>query len=303
MKVAIAGGSGFVGTALTEELLKEKHEIYILTRDPDKYKAFDSVTYVKWLADGANPEETLEGIDVFINLAGESLNSGLWTNERKRRIVESRMESVKEMARILSLLHKKPETVINASAIGYYGTSETMEYTEETKSTGDDFLARTVKLWENAAMNATPFTSRLVFTRFGVILGESDGALPRIVLPYKLFAGGKIGRGSQWLSWIHIKDVARAITFILNHKEMQGPVNFVAPQPIQMERFGRSVAEVLHKPHWLPVPSFMLKTILGEMSVLVLEGQKVIPEKLNTNGFDFTYPHLKPALQDLLVKR
>jgi uncharacterized protein len=303
MKIAIAGGSGFVGTALTNELLRENHDIYILTRNPEKYKSDGSVQYVRWLSDGASPEKDLEGIDIFINLAGESLNSGRWTDGRKRRIVESRMQSSKEMVRILSLLQQKPDTVINASAIGYYGTSEATIYTEDTHSEADDFLSRTVKLWEDEAMKASPFTNRMVVTRFGVILGEKEGALPSITLPYKLFAGGKIGNGRQWMSWIHIQDVARAIIFCMNHKELEGPVNFTAPQPAQMDEFGRIVATVLHRPHWFPVPAFMLKTILGEMSILVLEGQKVIPAKLLDHQFEFSYPRLKAALQDLLVNR
>ncbi|MDQ0220863.1 TIGR01777 family protein [Peribacillus cavernae] len=303
MKIAIAGGSGFIGTALTEELLKEKHEICILTRNPDKYVSHEQVRYVQWLSNGASPEEELEGIDVFINLAGESLNSGRWTAERKRRIVESRIQSSKEMTRILSQLLKKPETVINASAIGYYGNSEVITYTEDTRSEGDDFLANTVKIWEKEAMKAGSYTSRLVLTRFGVILGRKDGALPSIVLPYKLFAGGRIGSGRQWVSWIHIQDVTQAIIFCMKHKEIRGPVNFTAPHTKQMNDFGQSVGAVLHKPHWFPVPAFLLKRLLGEMSVLVLEGQKVLPEKLLNHQYPFIYPDLAPALKDLLTDR
>lgn len=303
MKVAIAGGSGFVGTALTEELLKGNHEVYILTRNPDQPKPDAAVHFVLWLNEAAHPEQELEGIDVFVNLAGESLNSGRWTDDRKRRIVESRMQSSKEMVRILSQLRKKPKIVISASAIGYYGTSETNTYIEATASDGDDFLSRTVKLWEKEAMKAAPFTERIVLTRFGVILDGKEGALPSIVLPYKLFGGGKIGCGRQWMSWIHIRDVVRALTFCMDHQEIQGPVNFTSPNPVHMDEFGRGVGKVLHRPHWFPVPGFMLKMLLGEMSVLVLEGQKVIPEKLQTHQFDFSYPTLLPALEDLLVNR
>ncbi|RFU69409.1 TIGR01777 family oxidoreductase [Bacillus sp. V59.32b] len=303
MKIAIAGGSGFVGTALTGELLKEKHEVYILTRNPDKHIPDDAVRYVRWLRDGSHPEKDLEGIDVFMNLSGESLNSGRWTDDRKRRIVESRMQSSKEMVRILSQLQKKPKTVINASAIGYYGTSEVNTYTEETASDGDDFLSRTVQLWEKEAMKASSYTERIVLTRFGVILGEKEGALSSIVLPYKLFGGGKIGSGRQWMSWIHIKDVTRAIIFCMNHQDIQGQVNFTSPNPVHMDLFGRTVGKVLHRPHWFPVPAFMLSTLLGEMSVLVLEGQKVIPEKLLSHHFEFSYPDLSSALEDLLVNR
>ncbi|PLT33005.1 TIGR01777 family oxidoreductase [Bacillus sp. V5-8f] len=300
MKIAISGGSGFVGTELTEELMNQNHELFILTRNPDRKSSSNSLQYVHWLADGTKPEEILEGIDVFINLAGESLNSGRWTDERKQGIIESRVQSVKEMGRILSVVDKKPEIVINASAIGFYGTSESMEFTENSASIGNDFLARTVTRWEQEANMLKPFTSRLVLARFGVILGKKEGALPRIAMPYKLFAGGKIGSGRQWMSWIHIEDVVRALLFCIHQNEIHGPVNFVAPTPIQMDCFGKTVAQVLQRPHWFPVPSFILKMVLGEMSMLILEGQKVLPEKLISQGFTFSYPNLKPALQDLL---
>lgn len=300
MKIAIAGGSGFVGTALIDELLKENHELYILTRHPDQHKKQKHIHYVGWLSAGASPERQLEDLDVFINLAGESLNSGRWSQERKRRIVESRVEASKEMNRILSKLPKKVSCLINASAVGYYGISEQETFTESSDSIGDDFLARTVKLWEKEGMKSSSYSERVVLTRFGVILGKKEGALPMMTLPYKLFGGGKIGKGSQWLSWIHIQDVARAIAFCIKNQHMQGPVNFTTPNPVQMDTFGKTIGAVMHRPHWFPVPPFLLKAALGEMSVLVLEGQKVLPDKLIQEEFSFSFPTLKMALEDIL---
>ena len=300
MKIAIAGGSGFVGTALIDELLKENHELYILTRHPDQHKKREHIHYVGWMSAGSSPERKLEDLDVFINLAGESLNSGRWSQERKRRIVESRIEASKEMNRILSKLPKKVSCLINASAVGYYGISEQETFTESSDSIGDDFLARTVKLWEKEAMKSSSYSERVVLTRFGVILGEKEGALPMMTLPYKLFGGGKIGKGSQWLSWIHIQDVARAIAFCMKNQHVQGPVNFTAPNPVQMDTFGKTIGAVMHRPHWFPVPPFLLKAALGEMSVLVLEGQKVLPDKLIQEEFSFSFPTLKMALEDIL---
>ena len=300
MKIAIAGGSGFVGTALIDELLKENHELYILTRHPDQHKKREHIHYVGWMSAGSSPERQLEDLDVFINLAGESLNSGRWSQERKRRIVESRVEASKEMNRILSKLPKKVSCLINASAVGYYGISEQETFTESSDSIGDDFLARTVKLWEKEAMKSSSYSERVVLTRFGVILGEKEGALPMMTLPYKLFGGGKIGKGSQWLSWIHIQDVARAIAFCMKNQHLQGPVNFTAPNPVQMDTFGKTIGAVMHRPHWFPVPPFLLKAALGEMSVLVLEGQKVLPDKLIQEEFSFSFPTLKMALEDIL---
>ena len=300
MKIAIAGGSGFVGTALIDELLKENHELYILTRHPDQHKKREHIHYVGWMSAGSSPERQLEDLDVFINLAGESLNSGRWSQERKRRIVESRVEASKEMNRILSKLPKKVSCLINASAVGYYGISEQETFTESSDSIGDDFLARTVKLWEKEAMKSSSYSERVVLTRFGVILGKKEGALPMMTLPYKLFGGGKIGKGSQWLSWIHIQDVARAIAFCMKNQHVQGPVNFTAPNPVQMDTFGKTIGAVMHRPHWFPVPPFLLKAALGEMSVLVLEGQKVLPDKLIQEEFSFSFPTLKMALEDIL---
>lgn len=300
MKIAIAGGSGFVGMALIQELRKENHEIYILTRNPENKKPITGVKYVKWLDQSASPENELAGIYAFINLSGESLNSGRWTDKRKRIIVESRVDTTKEMTRILSMLTEKPAVVIHASAIGYYGTSEKEVFTEKSGTIDEDFLSRTVQLWEKEAAKAKAYCGRLVFARFGVILGKSAGALPMMVTPYKLFAGGTIGTGRQWLSWIHVKDVARAILFCVNHEAIKGPVNFSAPFPQQMKEFGKTIGTVLHRPHWFPVPPFLLKTMLGEMSTLVLEGQKVIPDVLQHHEFTFAYPNLKAALHDLL---
>ncbi|MGG3497090.1 TIGR01777 family oxidoreductase [Peribacillus simplex] len=300
MKIAIAGGSGFVGTALIDELSKENHDIYILTRHPEKFKKRTNSTYIGWLTKDAKPEKHLEGLDVFINLAGESLNSGRWNPERKRRIVESRVEASKEMNRILSILPEKVSVIINASAIGYYGISDHDTFTETSESIGDDFLVRTVKLWEKEAAKSRSYCKRFVLTRFGVILGEKEGALPMMVLPYKLFGGGKMGKGNQWLSWIHIHDAVRAIIFCMNGSRIEGPVNFTAPNPVQMDTFGETIGAVLHRPHWLPVPPFFLKKLLGEMSILVLEGQNVLPIKLKEEGFIFSFPTLKEALQNIL---
>lgn len=196
----------------------------------------------------------MAGLDGFINLAGESLNDGRWTPERKRRIVESRIDACKEMNRILSTLPNKVSVIINASAIGYYGISDKDAFIESSESIGDDFLARTVKLWEKEAAKSRAYSNRLVLTRFGVILGENGGALPMMVLPYKLFGGGRLGKGNQWLSWIHIQDVVRAISFCISDQGTEGPVNFTAPTPVQMDAFGKTIGTVMHRPHWFPVP-------------------------------------------------
>ena len=213
MKIALTGGTGFVGRALTEELTKNGHEVFILTRNAGTRTSTENTTYVSWLNDGDQPEEMLEGVEVFINLAGESINSGRWTEARKKTILESRISATREVLRVINKLEKKPSVLINASAIGYYGTSLTKTFTEESLEKGDDFLAKTVQQWETEALKARDLGIRTVCCRFGIILDKRDGALPRIALPYKLFAGGTVGTGEQWVSWIHIKDVVKGIIF------------------------------------------------------------------------------------------
>ncbi len=299
MKIAITGGTGFIGQALTEELLEHQHEVMILTRNPDKYDARPGVTYVKWLSDGARPEEELEGIHSLINLAGESINSGRWTEERKKRIINSRINSTREVINIIKALKDKPACLINASAIGYYPSSKTNTYTEASTETADNFLGETVQIWEKEAAKATQIGIRVAYTRFGIILGKGEGALPRIALPYKMFVGGTVGSGEQWMSWVHIKDIARAVHFVAETEGIAGPVNVTAPSPVTMKEFGKTLGTVLGRPHWIPVPSLALKVAMGEMSALVLEGQRVLPGVLSEHGFQFQYPELKSALIDI----
>lgn len=299
MKIAIAGGTGFVGKALTEELVQKGHEVLILTRNIP-HSSEQKVRYVKWLGDCTRPEFELDGVDAIINLAGESLNSGRWTEDRKERIYNSRIQASREIIRMISNMKNKPATLINASAVGYYGNSRTKTFTEDSTEKARDFLGEVVWSWEEEARSGEEFGVRVVFARFGVILGKEEGALPKIVLPYKLFAGGTVGSGQQWISWIHIDDVVGLVRFALENKDISGPLNVVSPTPVTMKEFGKSVGKVLKKPHWLPVPSFALKLLLGEMSILVLEGQKVLPKKAEKHGYKFIYSYVDEALENIL---
>ncbi|WP_057760507.1 TIGR01777 family oxidoreductase [Cytobacillus praedii] len=299
MKIAVTGGTGFVGHALTKELIQNGHEVFILTRNIDGKENKKSITYVQWLNEGDRPWEILEDVDVFINLAGESINSGRWSVKRKKSILESRISATNEVEKILSRLKKKPEVLIQASAVGYYGISDSEAFTEESNLAGDDFLARTVQQWEATAWKVKDLGIRTVYCRFGIILDNIDGALPRITLPYKAFAGGTVGSGHQWVSWIHLKDVIGGILFVIANQHVKGPVNFTAPNPVKMKEFGQTLGKVLHRPHWIPAPRIALKIALGEMSILVLEGQKVLPQKLLAHGYSFLYKDLKNALEDI----
>ncbi|MGG3737285.1 TIGR01777 family oxidoreductase [Aeribacillus pallidus] len=299
MNIAITGGTGFIGKAVAKLLLSEGHHVYILTRHIPTQLPLKNATYVEWLREGSYPENELPVIDAFIHLAGESINSGRWTDEQKKRILNSRIHSTQEVRRIIESMPKKPWVVIQASAIGFYPPSDSKTYTEIHAEPGNHFLAKTIQLWEQEGRKIADLNIRTVFARFGVLLGKNEGALPRIALPYKMFIGGKVGSGTQWMSWIHIEDAARAIAFVLQHEDIHGPVNFTAPHPVRMDEFGRTLATVLKRPHWLPAPAFALKLVLGEMSDLVLTGQKVIPNTLVSHGFTFKYPSLKEALEDI----
>ncbi|MFD1020616.1 TIGR01777 family oxidoreductase [Thalassobacillus hwangdonensis] len=299
MKIAITGGTGFVGQALTDRLVADGHQVYILTRNPDKYDDSDKVKYVGWLKEEHHPEEHLPDLDAIVNLAGESLNSGRWTEERKRRILDSRIKATEAIIDLIEKMDSKPEVLVNASAVGFYGNSKIETFTEDTKDPGRGFLSMVVTEWEKRATQATQLGVRTVYARFGIILGE-EGALPKMILPYKAMIGGKLGSGEQWMSWVHIDDIVGMIKFAIETPEISGPFNVTAPNPKRNKDFGKILGEVLNRPHWIPAPSFAIKTALGEMSTLLLDGQCVVPKKATEHGYQFHYPELEPALQSIL---
>lgn len=297
MKIVIAGGSGFIGKKLTESLLDAGHDIIILTR---KKRAHNGpVTYVQWLHENASPENEIGEAELFINLAGVSINDGRWTTKHQVQIYKSRMTATDELLRIINALHKKPTTLINASAIGLYPASERQIYTEQSSAIADDFLAKTVHDWEKKAASASSLSIRTIFMRFGLVLGNEGGALPLMSMPYKLFVGGTVGSGRQWLSWIHIDDLIRSILFVIKNHQIQGPVNVCSPNPQRMKAFGQTIGKVLRRPHWLPMPGFLMQLILGKKSALVLTGQYIVPAVLKKENFTFKYPELEDALENL----
>ena len=296
MKIAITGGTGFVGSELTDLLLKKGHEVYILSRS--KQGKDNGIMFVQWLSENAHPEKQLEGVEAFVNLAGESINNGRWTEVQKQKIYDSRMHTTNELLRIFNALTVKPKVLVNASAIGIYPASTSTRYTEKSKEVGTDFLARTVRDWELKAKSAEELQIRVAYGRFGIILGKSEGALPLMALPYKLFVGGPIGTGDNWMSWVHVKDVASALLFAIE-QSISGPFNITAPHAKKMKDFGQILAKVLKRPHFFPVPSFALKIALGEKSQLVIEGQHVIPQVLLDEGYTFNFPNLESALRDI----
>lgn len=298
MKIAITGGTGLVGKQLVQQLQLAGAEILVLTRGQSHFS--DGIHYIQWLSDNTFPEKYLEGVEVIVNLAGTSLNNGRWSKALKEEIYSSRISATKEVLRIIKTLKIPPEVLINASAIGIYPSSDKQKYTEASTEKAQDFLANTIQDWEATAKIAESLGVRVVLSRFGVILGKSAGALPMMVMPYKLFIGGTVGTGTQWVSWIHLEDVVHAILFSINQKNINGIVNFTSPNPVTMKEFGKTIGEVLHRPHWFPVPSILMKLALGEKSQLVLDGQYVQPNSLLNANYQFKYPTLKSALENLL---
>ncbi|WP_240375786.1 TIGR01777 family oxidoreductase [Bacillus piscicola] len=299
MNIAITGGTGLVGSALTGYFTAKGHHLFILTRNTANKQDKENITFVEWLQDESVPEQKLTNIDVFINLAGASLNSR-WTKRRKKLILESRTNATREVIRIIGELSYKPKVLINASAVGYYGVSKRAVFTESSPSENKDFLQSVCEAWETEAAAAESAGVRTVYARFGLILDNKEGALPSILLPYKLFAGGRIGSGEQWYSWVHLRDVVELINFAIFCDQVKGALNVTAPCPEKMKNFGKTLAKTINRPHWLPVPAYFVHRLFGEMSTLITEGQKVIPRKALSLGYHFSYPELDEAFADLL---
>lgn len=297
MKYVICGGSGFIGRELTEYWLQARHQILIVGRKlPASPITHPGLSYFTWDSLASNPGPA-EGADALVNLAGASL-SQRWSPSGKQAIMQSRIETVTAAARLLSALDTKPPVVIQSSAIAIYGTSLEDTFNETSPAHVMDFPSGVVQAWEEAADDAYQKV-RLVKLRTGVVLGNESGAFPKMKLPYMLGFGGKIGSGKQWLSWIHLADIVRLIDFCVLTPAVEGPVNATAPHPVTNEEFGKTIGTVYHRPHWFPLPAFVLKATVGELSEILLKGQRVFPAKALAHGFTFTYPNLHPALEQL----
>ncbi|HEV7683453.1 MAG TPA: TIGR01777 family oxidoreductase [Pyrinomonadaceae bacterium] len=296
MKILIGGSSGLVGTALIKSLAAQSHEIFRLVRHAPR-----SQTEVEWSPDRYSIAlARIEGFDAVINLAGESIAEGRWTDDKKRRIRESRVKGTKLLGDALANLTEPPKTFICASAIGYYGNRGDEILTEHS-SPGNDFLADVCVEWEKSTALAAEKGIRVVNTRFGVILDSEGGALREMLPPFRMGVGGRIGSGKQWMSWIALADVVSALNFALEQNALSGPVNYVAPNPVTNAEFTKTLGRVLSRPTLFPIPAFGIKLIFGEKGeALLLGGQRVAPERLGANGFQFKHPQLEAALSSIL---
>lgn len=301
MNIIVAGGTGFVGRALVDRLIKSGHTPVVLTRKtPETMSDFPAGCLVEqWDARTVGPwAQRLESADAVVNLVGETIAGKRWTDAQKERIRLSRIHATRSLVGGIRSVRKKPAVLVNASGVGYYGHVPDGDV-PETHPEGTDFLARTCQEWESEAMRVGDIGVRVVVLRIGVVLGKGGGALQRMVPPFKLFVGGHLGSGKQWFPWIHRDDLLSIVEFAIKH-ELSGPANAVAPESVTMKSFCRTIGTVLHRPSWAPVPSFALKLLLGEMANMLLTGQKAIPEKLSSAGFAFRFPRLEDALRDVL---
>ena len=296
MKLLISGSHGLVGKALAKSLEAEGHEIFRLVRH-----APGSNSEIEWSPDRYSIAlARLEGFDAVVHLAGESIASGRWDDEKKRKIRESRVKGTKLLSDALANLARPPLTLISASAIGYYGNRGD-ELLNENSPPGGDFLADVCVEWENATAHAAEKGIRVVKTRFGIILDAEDGALPKMLTPFRMGVGGKLGSGKQWMSWIGLNDVVGAIEHVLVSDNVKGPVNFVAPNPVRNAEFTKTLGRVLSRPTIFPIPEFGVRLAFGEMAdALLLSSQRVEPNGLIEAGYQFRYSVLEAALRHVI---
>jgi len=297
MKVAITGATGFVGSRLVERLLAEGHQVVALVRHPDRATFPTSVEVVPYTLE-ANWQAAIEGCDGVVNLAGEPIAEKRWTPEHKQEILNSRKIGTQKLVAAIAQANPKPSVLVNASAIGFYGTSETASF-DETSPAGNDFLAEVCTNWEAEAAQVKQAGVRLVILRIGVVLGNG-GAIAKMLPPFKLFAGGPLGTGRQWFSWIHREDLISLILLALTRSDLEGTYNATAPNPVRMAELSTALGQVLNRPSWLPVPGFALEALLGDGAKVVLEGQQVRPDRTQAMGFEYRYPTVKQALEEVV---
>ena len=302
-KILISGGSGFIGRALTASLLESGYEVAVLTRNPAKARALFGKRVIAANWDGRTSKGWLElasGARAIVNLAGENIGGGRWTGKRKRAILGSRVDAGRAVVDALRGAQRRPDVLIQASAVGFYGPKAD-EVVDESAKQGGGYLAGVVRDWEESTADVERLGVRRVVIRSGLVLDDGGGVLPRFLRQFRLFGGGPLGSGKQWLSWIHLRDEVAAIRFLLEREELVGVFNLTAPHPVTMKEFAHVLGKALHRPSLFRVPSLPLRLLFGEMAEeTILSGQRVLSRGLLKAGFDFRFPELKRALEAIL---
>lgn len=300
MKIVVAGGTGFLGQPLVRTLLDRGDDVSVLTRHPSSVRAGRPLVW-DGRSQGAWSDE-VESAGAVINLAGENIADGRWTDERKRRLTDSRLSATSALVEAMRRSPANARVLVNASAVGYYGTARDQEL-DESSQRGEGFLAALVEQWEAAAREAEP-VARVVMLRFGVILAGDGGALRKMMLPFRFGAGGPIGDGQQWMSWIDREDVIRMILWAIDREDVRGAFNATAPNPVRNRDFARELGRAMHRPSFMPTPAFALRAAFGEMADEVLiGGQRVVPTRATQQGFTFAVPELVRSLERAVAKR
>ncbi len=299
MKLVITGGTGFIGSALCTRLLERGHSLTLLTRSPLPDTISHGIKGVIWELGSDGPwERVIDGADGVIHLAGEPIAGKRWTETQKGKLRSSRIDTTRALVAAIAKAKEKPKVLLNSSAIGYYGPHGDEMLTETTEQ-GTDFLSRVCFEWEKEALKAEEYGLRVIRLRTGIVLGKGGGALAKMVPPFKLFAGGPLGTGRQWMSWIQMEDEIGLILSLMENPNARGAVNATAPNPVTMKEFCKTLGRTLHRPSWAPVPAFALRLLLGEMADMLLAGQRVLPAEAQRLRYSFKYPTLLEALQAL----
>lgn len=294
MSILITGGTGLIGTQLAKYFANQSQKVFIITRSKQE-SSTPLIEFIQY-ENGKIPA-TIQNVKVVINLAGAGIADKAWTKAYKQQLRESRMQTTRACVEFINQLENKPDVFISASAVGYYGTKNS-QLLNESSPAGNDFLANLAVEWENEALKAP---TRTVLLRTGIVLSMDGGALPKIIPPFKFYAGGYIGTGKQGFPWIHIQDVVGLIVWAIQHPTLHGPLNLVAPETLNNAQFAKILGKILHKPVAFPIPTFIIKSLLGERAMLLLEGQKVYPKKALDEGYSFVFPTAEKALKNLLI--
>ena len=297
MNIMISGGTGFLGQALARSFLADGHKVFVLTRGSRSKAA--GVQAVQW--DGRTTQGwglLINQMDVVIHLAGKSLSSWPWTSATKQAFHDSRIGPGLVLAQAIREATRRPSLFIQASGINHYGLSGSLA--EESTPPGDDFLARLTVQWEDVTRSVEELGVRRVIVRSAVVLGKDGGLLGLMALPIKLFAGGPLGSGKQAMPWIHLADWVGAVRHLMADEQASGAYNLIAPAQTSNAEFNKTLAEICHRPYWFPTPAFLLRNVLGEMSVLILAGRYAQPKRLTESGYRFQFPGPREALADLL---